>query len=180
MTNDDRKETPAKDDITQRLRSMMGLPSGIPIEVSLDLGPMAPSDGPSTISFCDPRHANEFKVFVKYENEDGGLRWLIGDEEANELLKRGPLLVCAVIGFPPDVIPHQDIVKAARFAEGANPGEVRHFVPEDHQHRKLCLGGPVAFQVGRYRCPAFWERDEVVKLPLVVGVSYPIDNENGE
>jgi hypothetical protein len=93
-------------------------------------------------------------------------------------LKRGPLLVCTVIGFPPDVIPHQDIVKAARFAEGVDPGEVAHFVPEDHQHRKLCLGGPVAFQVGRYRLPAFWERDEVVKLPLVVGISYP--NEKGE
>lgn len=156
---------------------MMGLPLGFPAEVTLDLGPMAPSGGPSAVSWCDEGQSNEFKVFVKYENEDGGLGRHIGEEQAKALLKSGPLLVCTVVGFPADVIPHQDIIHAANFAEAADVGEVAQFVTENEVRRKLCVGGPVAFQVGRYRCPAFWERDQVVKLPLVVGITDPIPNE---
>lgn len=141
-----------------------------------DHGPTPASDDPSTVLWCDSLDASEYKVFVKYENEDGGLERLIGREEAVELLACGPLIVCTVIGLPAHVAPHRDIINAAHFAEAADPGQVAQFFTENQQHRRLCVGGSVAFQVGRYACPNFWKRGEVVKLPLVTGISQPLES----
>jgi hypothetical protein len=166
-----------ENDIAKQLASALGLPLDMPMDVTVDLGPMAPTGGPSAVSWCDEGRFPEFKVFVKYENEDGGLGRLMGEDEAQALLKRGPLMVCTVIGFPAEVIPHQDIIHAAHFAEAADVGEVAQFLTENEVRRRLCVGSPVAFRAGRYRFPAFWKRDQIVRLPLIVGITSPIPNE---
>jgi len=173
LNPDNNKEQSDDKNVMEQICSMLGLPSGILGEVTLDLGPLASPDGTSAVSWCDEEFVHEYNVFVKYENEDGLLGQQMGEQQAADLLKRGPLMVCMVLRFPPEVIPHQDILDAARFAEGTAPGEVAQFSNDNEDHRKLCVGGPIAFQVGHHRHPAFWSPGQIVKLPLITGVSIP-------
>lgn len=176
MNDKARNEDQHDEDVLDCIRSMFDLASGLPIQATLNLGPLAPKDGPSSISWCDPNLAQMFKVFVKYEDEDGGLSQHMGEKEAAALLKDGPLMVCVGIGFPPDVEPHADILHAAQFADAADVGDVAQHMKNNEVGRELCVSGDVAFEVGLFRFPAFWKRGEVMKFPLIVGMGHPQAN----
>lgn len=85
-------------------------------------------------------------------------------------------MICVEVGWPEEMEPHADIVRAARFVGGdAKVGDVLEFVHDNAVRRDLVAGFEVAFKVLPSMSPPL-PREHVGGVgaaPLIIGMSKP-------
>src|SRR5262245_26670515 len=98
---------------------------------------MSEAGGPLTI--VNRSAANVYRVMV----------------EQRHASVQGQLITCVEVGWPKEQEPHDDVLRAVRFAENCPIGETHEVVEPNPTGRRLVTGGKVAFCV-QQGMPPWW------------------------